>query len=58
VNYLGWKENPTNSEYKWLTYGDVNRDARELGSYLLERGLKPGHEQKIGIYARNRPEVY
>lgn len=35
----------------------VSDRAEHLGSGLLHRGLKPGPDTLIGIFAQNRPEV-
>lgn len=35
----------------------VSDRAEHLGSGLLHRGLKPGPDTFIGIFAQNRPEV-
>lgn len=42
--------------YRWLKYKQVSDRAEHLGSGLLHRGLKPGPDTLIGIFAQNRPE--
>ncbi|CAG06540.1 unnamed protein product, partial [Tetraodon nigroviridis] len=42
--------------YQWLKYKQVSDRAEHLGSGLLHRGLKPGPDTFIGIFAQNRPE--
>ncbi|CAL9699459.1 unnamed protein product [Knipowitschia caucasica] len=42
--------------YQWLKYQQVSDRAEHLGSGLLHKGLKPGPNTFIGIFAQNRPE--
>uniref|UniRef100_A0A3P8SAH7 Long-chain-fatty-acid--CoA ligase n=1 Tax=Amphiprion percula TaxID=161767 RepID=A0A3P8SAH7_AMPPE len=42
--------------YQWLKYRQVSDRAEHLGSGLLHRGLKPGSDTLIGVFAQNRPE--
>ncbi|KAK7919355.1 hypothetical protein WMY93_010639 [Mugilogobius chulae] len=42
--------------YQWLKYKQVSDRAEYLGSGLLHKGLKPGSNTFIGIFAQNRPE--
>ncbi|XP_072312401.1 long-chain-fatty-acid--CoA ligase 5 [Eucyclogobius newberryi] len=42
--------------YQWLKYKEVSDRAEHLGSGLLHKGLKPGSNTFIGIFAQNRPE--
>lgn len=56
-NYLGWKPSP-NEPYKWLKYSEVEAIAHQLGSAFIELGLEPGNEAFVGIFARNRVEVF
>lgn len=42
--------------YQWLKYKQVSDRAEYLGSGLLHKGLKPGSDTFIGIFAQNRPE--
>ncbi|KAH1026142.1 hypothetical protein HUJ05_010705 [Dendroctonus ponderosae] len=52
---LGWRESYS-KPYQWLTYNETLLRARNLGSGLVEIGLKPGPNTMIGIYAINCPE--
>ncbi|KAJ0016135.1 hypothetical protein NQD34_014425 [Periophthalmus magnuspinnatus] len=42
--------------YQWLKYKQVADRAEHLGSGLIHKGLKPGSNTFIGIFAQNRPE--
>ncbi|XP_041818013.1 long-chain-fatty-acid--CoA ligase 5 isoform X2 [Chelmon rostratus] len=42
--------------YQWLKYRQVSDRAEHLGSGLIHKGLKPGPDTFIGIFAQNRPE--
>ncbi|CAN9508741.1 unnamed protein product [Ophioblennius macclurei] len=42
--------------YQWLKYKQVSDRAENLGSGLLHKGLQPGSDTFIGIFAQNRPE--
>jgi len=55
--YLGWKPS-SNEPYKWLKYSQVNETVEKVGSAFIEYGLEPGKESFVGIYAKNRVEVY
>ena len=54
--YLGWRSTPDES-YKWIGYKDADDIIQAIGSGFMELGLEPGKSEKIGIFARNRPEV-
>uniref|UniRef100_A0A8C4RPH0 Acyl-CoA synthetase long chain family member 1 n=1 Tax=Erpetoichthys calabaricus TaxID=27687 RepID=A0A8C4RPH0_ERPCA len=43
--------------YEWMSYQEVADRAEFFGSGLIYKGLKPGPDQFIGIFAQNRPEV-
>ncbi|XP_051784397.1 long-chain-fatty-acid--CoA ligase 1a isoform X1 [Erpetoichthys calabaricus] len=42
--------------YEWMSYQEVADRAEFFGSGLIYKGLKPGPDQFIGIFAQNRPE--
>ncbi|XP_066137914.1 long-chain-fatty-acid--CoA ligase 5 isoform X2 [Euwallacea fornicatus] len=52
---LGWRESYS-KPYQWLTYDEALLRAKNLGSGLVEIGLKPGTSTMIGIYSINCPE--
>ena len=54
--YLGWRSTPDET-YKWICYKDAEDIIQAIGSGFIELGLEPRKGEKIGIYARNRPEV-
>lgn len=49
---LGWREG--DGPYKWLTYSQVDKRMRNLGSGFIDLGLKP--KDFVGLYSINRPE--
>uniref|UniRef100_A0A7E4W672 Long-chain-fatty-acid--CoA ligase n=1 Tax=Panagrellus redivivus TaxID=6233 RepID=A0A7E4W672_PANRE len=53
---LGYR--PTkDAEYEYLSYADVYKRSREIGSVLINQfGVAPGNNSKVGIYAKNCPE--
>lgn len=54
-NCYGYK--PSDSEaFKWLKYSEVAEIAQQVGSAFVHLGLKPGKEERIGIFAKNRLE--
>ena len=52
---LGWR-NTQILPYQWLTYNEVLLRAQNFGCGLLNLGLTPGEQTRVGIYARNCPE--
>ncbi|XP_071503714.1 long-chain-fatty-acid--CoA ligase 5-like [Diadema antillarum] len=52
---LGWRTSPT-SEYTWMSYSEVRKQAEYFGSGLLARGFEPSNDTRIGIFSQNRPE--
>lgn len=56
-DFLGWKPS-ANEPFKWLTYSQVYDIALETGSAFIQCGLEPRKENFIGIFAKNRPEVF
>ena len=54
--YLGWRSTPE-EPYKWIGYKDADDLIKAIGSAFIEVGLEPRKNEKIGIFARNRPEV-
>ncbi len=53
---MGTRSGP-NNEYQWVRYQEVYDRAQQIGSGLLHKGLEPGEETFVGIYATNRLEV-
>jgi long-chain acyl-CoA synthetase len=46
-----------NEPFRWLTYGEILKQAHCFGAGLIRLGLEPGKSSSfIGIYARNCPE--
>lgn len=54
--YLGWRSSPKEA-YKWIGYHDAEKIIHTTGSAFIELGLVPKTGEKVGLYARNRPEV-
>ena len=53
----GWK--PSKKEaFEWHSYSQVKERAEHVGSALIELGFKPATETFIGIFAKNRVEVF
>lgn len=50
---MGWKPEQQ-QPYKWLTFGDSNKQIKQIGSALVRMGLRKGGF--VGIFAKNRPE--
>lgn len=42
--------------YEWISYSEVINDADHFAQALIEKGIPPGQQTRIGIYAVNRPE--
>ncbi|PIK44518.1 putative long-chain-fatty-acid--CoA ligase 5 [Apostichopus japonicus] len=43
-------------EFQWKSYSESIQEAEALGSGLINLGISPGQESRIGIYARNTVE--
>ncbi|KAJ8022903.1 Long-chain-fatty-acid--CoA ligase 1 [Holothuria leucospilota] len=46
----------TDTGVNWLSFKEVYEKAKRLGSGLIAKGLQPGKETLVGIYAQNRLE--
>lgn len=53
--FLGKRTSPT-GKYEWITYQEAYDKAHEIGSGLLQLGVKAGEEEIISIYCKNRIE--
>ncbi|XP_014781246.1 long-chain-fatty-acid--CoA ligase 5 [Octopus bimaculoides] len=53
--FLGKRSGP-NGAYEWITYQEAYDRAHEIGSGLLQLGVKAGVEEIISIYCKNRIE--
>lgn len=52
---LGFRVN-RQSEYQWISYDDIEQNANEIGSGLIQLGENHGQNTFIGIYATNSVE--
>ncbi|CAG5136565.1 unnamed protein product [Candidula unifasciata] len=52
---LGWKPAP-DKPYQWVSYIEVNTRATNFGAGLVNLGLEPRNETRVGIYSQNRVE--
>jgi len=53
--FLGTRTGP-NKSYEWITYQEVYDKVQRLGSAFIQKGVVPGAETFIGIYAPNCPQ--
>jgi len=54
---LGWRPGPK-ADYKWLSYSQVEEEARRFGAGLVKLGFEKNPQSFLGIYSQNSIHWY